>query len=113
MACDELPSAGEIASELHRGLDCFGAGISEEASPRFAVRHQGFQFFCKLRHLGVIKIGSRHVNQGFSLFLYGAHDIGMAMSRRANGNAGTEVQETIAIHVFDNGASSTLCHEGI
>src|SRR5438552_1846477 len=113
MKRDELPPAGRVTREFHCGFDCFGSGVSKEAPPGFAARHQRLQLPSELGHLLVVKIGAGHVDQLRGLPLNGSHNVGMAMSRRADGNSSTEVQEPVSVDVLHYGASTALGHEGI
>src|SRR5438094_9944384 len=110
---DELPAPGRVTCELHRRFDCFRAGVSEEAAPGLSIRDQRLELARELRHLFVIKIGARHVNELRGLFLNRAHDIGMTVSGRAHGDTRAEIEKSISIDVLDNRAAGALRDERI
>ena len=91
----------------------FGSGISEEASPRSTAGHQRFEFSRQLRHLLVVEIRARHVNQRCGLFLNRAHHVGMAMAGRANGDACAEIEEPVSVDVLDDCAAGRFGHQRI
>ena len=103
---DELIASCGISSQLDRGFDGFGSGISEVDASFDAARREGSQLLRQLHHVFVIKIRAGHVDQARSLVLYGLHNFGMAVARRYHGNTGIEIQKAIAVNVLDNRAFS-------
>ncbi len=75
------------------------------------------------RHLGqplgqvdlrlVIEIGAGHVDQLAGLVLDGGDDLGMAVPRRGDGDAGGEIEEEVAVDVLDHRAAAALDDQGI
>src|SRR5262249_14916563 len=66
-----------------------------------------------LRHLLVIKICARHVNESSGLLLNRTHNVRVTMPCRANRNACAKVEKTVSIDIFHDRSSCTLCNQGI
>jgi len=56
----------------------------------------------------VVKIGAGHVNQPRTLILNRLHNFGMTVARRVDRDAGSEVEELVAIDIFDAAAPAAL-----
>ena len=105
---DEFVALRVIARELHGGFDGFGAGISEIDALRALARRNGREFFGQFHHALVIEIRAGHVDQLGGLFLDGGDDLRMAMAGGDDGDARGEIEEGVAVHVFDQRAAAGL-----
>ena len=110
---DEPVPLGVVTCQLHRRLDAFRARVPEIDALREFTRRDCRQLGGQLGHQRVIKIRPRHVNQGCGLALDGAHHVRMAVPGGNDGDAGVEVEEGVAVHVFDEHPLSTPHHQGI
>ena len=102
---DEFFAARVVAREFDGGLDRFGAGIAVIDALLFFAGRDGGEFFGELDHVRVVEIGARHVDQFGGLPLNRGDHVGMAMSGGNHGDAGGEIDERIAVHVFDERAA--------
>ena len=64
--------------------------------------------FRELDQIGIVKIRAGHVNQFGGLLLDGGDDFGMAMAGGNDGDAGGEIEENVAVHVFYHRAAAAL-----
>src|SRR5262245_696878 len=101
---NQLKSPRRIARELYRRLNRLGTGVAEEALPLPSVRHKRLQLSRQCRHLLVIEIRTRHVDQTCGLFLNHANDIRMTMPGGTDGDAGAEVQEQVSVDILHSRA---------
>src|SRR4030095_4090209 len=90
---DELISSSCITRELYCRLNSLGTGVAEEALPLSPIRYKRLKLVSQCRHLLVVEIRTRHVDQTCGLFLNRANDIRMTMTGGADGDACAEVQE--------------------
>ena len=105
---DELVALGGVARQLDGAFDGFGAGIAEVNFLGFGAGRDGGQFFREARHVLVIEIRAGHVDQFGGLLLNRGDNFGMAMAGGANRNACGEIEEHVAVDVFDHGAAAAL-----
>ena len=84
-----MASAPELQNETRRSMP---PGASEA------------EFFGQVYKVLVIEIGPRHVDQIAGLFADGCDDAGMAVAGGHHGDAGVEIEKTIAVDVLDDGA---------
>ncbi len=90
----------DVARELDRRFDGFGARLAEEAHHRFAHRRERGQAFRERRHALVPEV-ARDVQELGGRLLHGAHDFRMRVPGRAHRDAGGEVEEPVAVDVPD------------
>ena len=110
---DDAGPAGVPARELEGGLEGFGAAVGEEDAAR-AGRVAGLgQALRQVDLRLVVEVGAGHVQQLVALVGDGGDDLGMAMARRGDGDAGREVEEEVAVHVLDDRAAAALDDQGI
>ncbi len=110
---DDLLSLGVIAREFQGAFDGFGSGVSVINFVWALHGRDRRQALGEGHERLVIKIGTRHVDQFAGLLLNGGDDVGMAMSGGGHGDAGGEIEELVAIDIFDDNAASALGHERI
>ncbi len=110
---NELVTLGGISRQFDGAFDCLGARIGEKDLLAFQARHGLAQPLRQLRHALVIKIRAGHVNQLGGLLLDRSDDFRVAVSCGAHGDAGSEIEEGVAVHVFDDGAVPALGHQRI
>jgi len=109
---DEVGAAGRVAGELECGFDGLGAGVGVEDALGAAGR-DGFELLGELDHALIIEIGAGHVEELSGLALHGFDDGGVAVAGGNDGDAGGEVEENVAVSVFDHGAASAAGDERI
>ena len=110
---DDLVAARVIARQLDGRLDRFRAGVAEvDALRRLAPGAMAASFSRQLHHIGIIKIRAGHVDQLGGLLLNRRDDFGMAMAGGDDGDARGEIQEDVAVHVFDQRAAAALATSG-
>jgi hypothetical protein len=110
---DEPVAAGGIARQLHGAFDGFRARIAERNAPLHAARRQRAELLRQIHQGLVIEIGPRHVDQAAGLLADGFHHARMAVAGGHHGDAGVEIQETVAVHVFDDGAFAAAGYQRI
>ena len=106
---DHLLPLSVVARQLQRSLDRLGARVAVVNLVRpFHGRdlRQSLAPSCTMRF--VIEVGARHVNQLGRLLLDGGNHLGMAVAGRGHRNAGSEIEELVAVHVFDDAAAAAL-----
>src|SRR5204863_6592522 len=101
---------GVAAGNLDRVLDCFGSGIHEEGFLRKIAGSNGVHSFRQpyialIRH--DVKAG---VQESPQLLLHGVDDFWSAMSSIQASNAAREIDQAIAVDIFDH-RSVSLCDE--
>src|SRR5438270_4182197 len=87
--------------ELQSRLDRFGATVGEMRSRRRWHRHNRVELLGELRHVTVVIISAAHMDQFRGLILNRAHHFGMAMTGRADRDAGIAIEKHIAVDIFD------------
>src|ERR1035441_6233949 len=110
---DDVLTSGVVAGELQRTLHCFRARVTIVNAVGTGHGSDRRESFRKRRHLLVIKVGAGHVNEPGALVLNGLYHFGMTVAGGVDRNAGREVQERVAVYIFDPGASTALHGQGI
>jgi len=64
-------------------------------------------------HALVVEVGAGHVDQLGGLLLDGLDDLRMTVAGGGDGDAGGEVEELVAVHVFDPGAAAPFGYQRI
>ncbi len=108
---DPLP-ARDVARELQRALDRFGAGLAEEAHAGLAERHDRGQPLRERRHF-LVPVVARDVQELRSRILHRLDDTRVRMPGRADRDAGREIEEAVAVHVPGLGAAGVRHHERV
>ena len=108
---DPLP-ARDVARELQRALDRFGAGLAEEAHAGLAERHDRGEPFRERGHL-LVPVVARDVQELRRRVLHGLDDPRVRVAGRADRDAGGEVEEAVAVHVPGLGAARVRHHERV
>ena len=101
---DEFVAAGVITGELHRGFDGLGAGIPEVDALGFLAGSDRRKFLGEIDHTLVVEIRAGHVDQVGGLLLDRGDDARVAMSGGDDGDARREIEEGVAVDIFDHGA---------
>src|SRR5262249_54809854 len=89
---DELIALGVILHELDGGFDRFSAGIAEVDALRSFAGGDSSEFFGEFDEVWVVEIRAGHVNQFGGLLLNRSNHVGMAVSRRYDGDSGGEIE---------------------
>ena len=96
------------AGELQRAFERLGPAVGEEHLLR---RRPGRDLRELLREVdlrAVVEVGAAHVEQLLRLVLDRRDDLGVAVPRRGDGDAGGEVEEQVAVHVLDDAPAAAL-----
>ncbi len=109
---DELLAAGVVPGELDGGLDGLSARVAEEGERPFLEGGDLVQAFAQPDLQRVIEV-RRNVNKAVRLLLNGRDDFGVAVAGGGDGDAGSEVDEAVAVHVPDLGALAVVHHKGV
>ncbi len=99
--------------KLEGGFDGFGTAVGKEDLLVGRAGSDGCELFHQLDHGRVVEIAATDVDEIRGLGLDGGDDLGMAVAGGADGDAGGEVEEAIAIDVFDDAAEGALDDEGV
>ncbi len=113
MKSDHVLALGMIARELESGFHGLGAGIGEEYFFRRRARRQPVELFRQLDHRFVIIIAAADMEKFPRLFFDRLHHSRMRMPRAGNGDARHEVEEAIAVDVFDDHPLPAFHHQRI
>ena len=105
---DHLLALGVIARQFQRALDRLRAGVAVVDLVRPGHGSDLRQPLGERHHALVVKVGARHVDQFARLLLNGGDDLGMAVTGGGHGDAGGEIEEFVAVHVFDDDAAAAL-----
>jgi hypothetical protein len=108
---DELLAPRGVHGELKCGLDGLGAAVGEVRLRRRRDGDDAVEHLRQLRHVAVVEVGAAHVYEARGLLLDGADDLGVAVARGADGDAGVAVEEDVAVGVFDPDAGGPLGDE--
>ena len=109
---DEARPPGDVAGELERALDALGAGLREEAQHRLAHRRQLVHALAEA-HLVLVPVVGRDVQEAAGGVGDRRDDLRVRMAGAADGDAGDEVQEAVAVDVPDLGAAAVRHHERV
>ena len=110
---DDVLAAGVVSGELQGALDRLrrrSCRSRSGAGPAWARRREALG---QRDHVLVVEVGAGHVDQLAGLLLDGGDDFGMAMAGGVDGDAGGEVEELVAVDVFDANAAAAFGHQGI
>jgi hypothetical protein len=110
---DDVLAAGVIASQLQRALNRFRSGVAvvEAMRPRHGC-YSG-EPFRQRDHSLVVEVGAGHVDQLACLLLNGLDHLRMTVAGGGDSDAGGKVEELVAVHVLDPGASTALGYQRI
>src|SRR5215213_94027 len=108
---DELFTTGRMHRKFEGSFHGFSAAVCEVCSRRRLNGDNRVELLCELRHVTVVIIGAAHVNQLFCLLLDGANYFRMAVTSRADADAGVAIQEQVAVHVFNPDAAGPFRNE--
>ncbi len=110
---DNVLALGVIARELQGALDGLSARVSVVELVGPCHGRQLGEAIGQLDHAGVIEVGARHVDQLGSLLLDGFDHVRMAVPGGSDGDSGGDIEELVAVHIFDDKAASALRHHGV
>ncbi len=99
---------GVIARQLQRGFDRLGSRVSVIQLVWSLHGSDLREPLGQSDHALVVEVRPRHVNQFAGLLLNGGDDLGMAVAGRSYGDAGGEIEELVAVNVFDDNAPAAL-----
>jgi hypothetical protein len=110
---DDPRPMGVVARELDGPFDGFGPGVREE-DPRLPAegRDRG-QALHELEVARLVEVGRRDVDEPIGLLLDRGHHLRVSVAGRADGDAGGEVEEAVAVDIGDDDAGAGLGDEGI
>jgi hypothetical protein len=101
-------AAGMPPGQLQSCFDRLSAAIGEKHTlGRRAGRDLG-EFLGQVDLRAIVEVGPRHVQQFGRLVLDSGDDLRVAMPGGGDGDAGGEVEEAVAIDVFDDGSTAAL-----
>ena len=109
---DSLP-LGVITRQFQRAFHRLGSRVPEVELVWTRHRCYPAEPLRKLGHGFVVKICAGHVDEFACLSLDGCDHFRVAVSCRSNSDSGGEIEELVAIDVFDNRAIPTFNYEGI
>src|SRR6185437_6945428 len=93
-------------------FDGLGAGVAERDAAWDIAWRDGGEFFGEGDELLVVEVGARHMEEAGGLALYGFDHARVAVAGGDDGDAGGEIEEAIAVGVFDHAAFAALDDEG-
>jgi len=110
---DDVLAAGVVPGQLQGALNgfCSGVAVVEAMRPRHGCH--GGEPLRQRDHAFVVEVGARHVDQLGGLLLDGLDDLRMTVAGGGDGDAGGEVEELVAVHVFDPGAAAAFGYQRI
>jgi len=106
---DHCLAAGVLACELDGVLDGLRPGVEQRGLLREAARGQGVQAFGDLDVSGVPRDGEGGVRQVLGLLLDCSDDRRRRTAHGCHRDAGSEVDETVAVHVLQDASVRTPC----
>jgi hypothetical protein len=110
---DEPRPLGVPAGQLDGPFDGFGAAVGEKHFFRLVAGGDATKSLHEF-DLGVIAEGAApQMDQVGGLFLNRGDDLVVGVAGRADGDAGGEVEETVAVEVFDDAAAGPGGGEGV
>src|ERR1700730_15535938 len=110
---NELVAPGCVAGELDCGFDGFGPRVAEVDFVRTAARSDGGELLGEVHHTLIVEVGPGHVDELRRLPLDGFNHARMAMASGNDRDSGREIQEAVAVDVFDNGAFTLVGNQRI
>ncbi len=110
---DDLVAPGSVARQLDSPLHRLRARVAEGDAARHVAGRDLIQLFGQRGEFFVVEIRPRHVDQAGGLLLNGFHHPRMAVPGGHYGDAGREIEEAVAIHVFHDGALAFLRYKRI
>ncbi len=110
---DDSRTMRVIAGELDRPLDRLGPGVRQEDAGLLGERRDPRQPLHELEVARLVEVGRGDVDEPIRLLLdRGAH-LRMGMPGRADGDAGGEVEEAVAVDIGDDHARPGLRDERV
>ena len=103
---DDVLAAGVVAGELQGALDGLGAGVAVVEPVRPGHGGDGGEALGEVGHVLVVEVGAGDVDEFGGLVLDGLDDFGVTVAGGVDGDAGGEVEELVAVDVFDADAAA-------
>jgi hypothetical protein len=110
---DETSPLGVIAGKLGPRLDGFCAAVAKEDHRVIVEGGNRAQALGQLDLRQVVKVGAGHVDELLGLVLDSAHHARVRVAGGIHGDAGREVEETVAVYIPHVRAFAALHDEGI
>jgi hypothetical protein len=110
---DEARTPGDVARELERALDRLRAGVAHEAEHGFVAHRLQLGDALGEPHLLLVPVVAGDVEEALRRLGDRSHDLRVRMPRGADGDAGGEVEESVAVDVPHLGALAVRHREGI
>ena len=104
---------GVVSGELDRPLDCLGTRVREEDARPLLERSDRREALHQLEVARLVEVGGGDVDEPIRLLLDRRGDLRVGMPGRADGDAGGEVEEAIAVDIGDDHARPGLRHERV
>ena len=98
--------SGVPAGQLQARFERLGPAVGEEDALGPGAGRQLRQLLGQVDLRLIVEIGAGHVQQLVGLVLDGGDDLGMAVPRRRDRDAGREIEKEIAVHVLDDRAAA-------
>ena len=98
-------TAGVLAGDLDGVLNGFGAGVDQHALLGEVARRMFGKLLAHFDVVGVRSGGEVGVGELGHFLLHGRDDFRRAVADAGHGDAGSEIDETVAVHVGDGGAA--------
>jgi hypothetical protein len=105
---DDPGPMGVIAGQLDRALHRFRAGVRQEDARLLPERRDRREALHELEVARLVEVSRGDVDEPVGLLLDGGHDLGMRVAGRADGDAGREVEEAVAVDIGHDGAGPGL-----
>ncbi len=110
---DEFIAACVVASQLHGCFDRLRARITKVDAPGNAAGCDCSQLLGQFDHVLVVEIRAGHVDQTLGLIFDRRNYLRVTMAGGNHCDSSIEIEETVAIHVFNDGALSAARHQRI
>ena len=98
------------AGELECAFDRLGSAVRKEDFLRSRAGRDLGEPFRQVDLRAIVEVRAAHVEQRVGLVLDGRDDLGMAVSGGVDRDPGREVEEQVAVHIFDHG-TGTASHD--